>query len=327
MAVLVTGGDGCSGSHMSYALIDRREKVVVLNDLAAGVRASVSERAAFVQDSVNNTTQLRQIIRDHAIDSVIHFAGSVVVPESVADPLNCFANNTCASRSLTEACVIEGVRQFLFSSTVAVYGPQGASPVTEGAPTAPINPDGRSKLMTEWVLEQVSRAHDRFRHVIMRYFNVAGADSRGRTGQSTRNATHLNKRSCQVAVGRLPYLKIFGTDLAKPDGTGVRDYVHVMDLVEVHLLALDSLRDGASSATYNCGYGGSFSVREIVAVTVKIIKHSFATIEAPRRDGDAPAVIADSSPLKSVLNWQPKFDNLDTIIRSALEWEGRLANI
>jgi UDP-glucose 4-epimerase len=323
MTVLVTGGAGYIGSHMTYALIDRGEHVVVLDNLSTGIRSLVSEHAAFVQSDVGDQATVRRIITDHHVDSVIHFAGSVVVPESVSEPLLYYANNTVASRSLIEACVKESVKYFVFSSTAAVYGSPQTTSVSEESPTVPMNPYGRSKLMTEWMLEDASRAHDEFNYITLRYFNVAGADPLGRTGQSTPKATHLIKRTCQVALGRLPYLEIFGTDFSTPDGTGVRDYIHVTDLVEAHLLALDALRSGAGSAKYNCGYGHGFSVREVVAEMEKITGHRLPVKEAPRRPGDPAVLIADPTRLKSALNWRPKYEDLQAIIRSALDWERR----
>lgn len=308
---------------MTYALIDRGERVVVLDNLSTGVRALVSEHAVFVQGDVSDQAMVQQIIRDHNIDSVIHFASSVVVPESVSEPLRYYANNTVASRSLIEACVKESVKYFLFSSTAAVYGLPDTASVTEDSPTAPINPYGRSKLMTEWILEDTSHAYEKFRYIALRYFNVAGADPLGRTGQSTPNATHLIKRACQVELGHLPYLEIFGTDFPTPDGTGVRDYIHVADLVEAHLLALDALKNGADSDKYNCGYGRGFSVREVIAEIENITGHRLPTKEAPRRCGDPAALVADSTRLKLGLNWQPKYENLRKIIHSSLDWEWR----
>jgi len=323
MSVLVTGGAGYIGSHMTYALIDRGESVVVLDDLSTGVRSLVSGQAAFVQGDVGDQPTVRRIIADHGVDSVIHFAGSIVVPESVSEPLLYYANNTVASRSLIEACVLEGVKHFVFSSTAAVYGSPQTASVREDAPTVPINPYGRSKLATEWILEDSARAHDEFNCVVLRYFNVAGADALGRTGQSSPKATHLIKRASQVALGRLPALEIFGTDFPTPDGTGIRDYIHVTDLVEAHLLALDALRSGAHSATYNCGYGHGFSVREIIADMEKVIGRPLPVKEAPRRAGDPAVLIADSAKLKTALHWRPKNDDIQTIVRSALDWERR----
>src|SRR5271165_244419 len=243
MAILVTGGAGYIGSHMVLAAIDRGEEVVVVDNLSTGVRGHVSTDAHFVEGGAGDRALIGKLIAEHKIDAIIHFAGSIVVPESVADPLSYYENNTVVARNLIEAAVKGGVRHFIFSSTAAVYGEDIDGPAIESSPANPINPYGRSKLMTEWMLEDCARAHD-FRYVALRYFNVAGADPKGRTGQSSPIATHLIKRGCQAALGRVPELDIFGTDYPTPDGTGVRDYIHVRDLVAAHALALDYLRTG-----------------------------------------------------------------------------------
>ncbi len=322
-SVLVTGGAGYIGSHMTYALLDRDERVIILDNLSTGVAELVSPDAVFVLGDVGDVRLVRSIIQRFDIDAVIHFAGSIVVPESVVDPLKYYANNTAASRALIEACVTEGVRQFVFSSTAAVYGMPDVPIISEEAPQLPINPYGRSKLMTEWMLADTARAHE-FRYVALRYFNVSGADPRGRTGQSTPNATHLIKRATQAALGRAPCLDIFGTDYPTPDGTGVRDYIHVTDLIEAHIKALDALRDGRSSGVFNCGYGRGLSVREIVAAVERASGRRVASREVPRRPGDPAAVVADSSKLKRELGWVPHHNDLDLIVRSALDWEQRL---
>ncbi len=321
-AILVTGGAGYIGSHMTYALLDRRERVVVLDNLSTGVRNLVSHDAEFIEGDIADQKLVREIMRSRDIGAVIHFAGSIVVPESVSYPLKYYANNTVASRALIEACVLEKVRNFVFSSTAAVYGMPDVSLVSEGTPKEPINPYGRSKLMTEWMLQDTAHAHD-FRYVALRYFNVAGADPQGRTGQSTPRATHLIKRAAQVALGRAPHLDIFGTDYPTPDGTGVRDYIHVADLIGAHLLALDALRDNLKADVFNCGYGRGMSVREIVAAMERAAGSKLAVREAPRRAGDPPALVADSAKLKQALNWAPRYDDINTIVRSALEWERR----
>lgn len=323
MSVLVTGGAGYIGSHMVHALLDRGEHAVVLDNLCTGVRGLVAEDATFVEDDIADTRIVRDLIQDLQIDAVVHFAGSVVVPESVEKPLFYYANNTAASRNLIEACVDEGVQNFVFSSTAAVYGEPETMPVREDAPTNPINPYGRSKLMTEWMLRDTAEAHD-FRYAALRYFNVAGADGKGRTGQSTPRATHLVKRACQAALGRVPHLSIFGSDFPTADGTGVRDYIHVMDLIEAHLLALDHLRDHGQSIVCNAGYGHGFSVREVVRAVERISGQPLPVREEPRRAGDPPAIVANSERLKTTLNWQPAYDDLDVIVRSAYAWESRL---
>jgi UDP-glucose 4-epimerase len=322
MSVLVTGGAGYIGSHMSYALLDRGENVVVLDNLSTGNRSLVGEKAVLVEGEAGDQELVRKLIADHAIDAAIHFAGSIVVPDSVADPLAYYSNNTVASRALIEACVEGGVKNFIFSSTATVYDADTTQPLAEDAPKNPISPYARSKLMTEWMLEDASRALD-FRHAVLRYFNVAGADPQGRTGQSSPRATHLIKRAAQAALGRVPHLDIFGTDYPTRDGTGVRDYIHVSDLVDAHLLALDALRGGAGSSTFNCGYGHGASVREVIGMVEQVIGRKLPVREGPRRAGDPPELIADPARIKATLGWQPRHDDLAGIVRSALDWERR----
>ena len=307
---------------MTYGLIDRGDRVVVLDDLSTGVRSLVAPQAEFVQGNVADQALVRELLRKHKIGAVIHFAGSIVVPDSVTEPLKYYANNTVASRALIEACVEEGVRHFVFSSTAAVYGIPATPMVTEETAKEPINPYGRSKLMTEWMLQDSARAYD-FRYIALRYFNVAGADPKGRTGQSTPRATHLIKRACQVALGREPHLDIFGTDYPTPDGTGVRDYIHVSDLIAAHLLALDALRANAAADVFNCGYGRGLSVRQIIEAVERVAGHSLPVREGPRRAGDPPTLVADSTKLQRALKWTPRYADVDTIVRSALAWEKR----
>lgn len=320
--VLVTGGAGYIGSHMTYALQDRGDRVVVLDDLSTGVRSLVSHDAEFVEGNIENIGLVRDLLRTHDVDAVFHFAGSIVVPESVTNPLKYYANNTAATRNLLEACVGENVGKFVFSSTAAVYGMPSVAVVDEEAAKDPINPYGRSKLMTEWMLSDTAKAHN-FRYVALRYFNVAGADPKGRTGQSTPRATHLIKRACQVALGRVPYLDIFGTDFGTHDGTGVRDYIHISDLVAAHLLALDALRDGSKPDVFNCGYGRGISVREIVTAVEQVAGVKIETKTSPRRAGDPAMLVADSTKLKKTLGWEPRHADIDGIVRSAYEWERR----
>jgi UDP-glucose 4-epimerase len=320
MSVLVTGGAGYIGSHMVYALVDRGETPVVLDNFSTGTRGLVSEKAVLVEGEVADQALVRHLIEEHAIDAVIHFAGSIVVPDSVAEPLAYYANNTVASRALMEACVEGGVKAFIFSSTATVYAEDARQPLGETEPTLPISPYAKSKLMTEWMLADASRAYD-FRHMVLRYFNVAGADAQGRTGQSSPRATHLIKRAAQVVLGRVPHLDIFGTDYPTPDGTGVRDYIHVSDLVAAHLLALDALRAGHASATFNCGYGCGASVREVIATVEQVTGRKLPVVESPRRAGDPPTLIADPARIKQALGWVPAHDDLDGIVRSALDWE------
>ena len=322
MTVLVTGGAGYIGSHMTYGLLDRGERVVVLDNLSTGVKSLVSSDAALVIGEVADQALVGRLIREHGIDAVIHFAGSIVVPESVEHPLRYYNNNTVASRALMEACVEGGVKHFVFSSTAAVYGTPEVSMVTEETPKDPINPYGRSKLMTEWMLADAAKAYD-FRYVALRYFNVAGADPKGRTGQSTPRATHLIKRASQAALGRVPHLDIFGTDFPTPDGTGVRDYIHVSDLIAAHLLALDALRAGSKPEVFNCGYGRGLSVREIISAVERAAKVKLPVKEAPRRAGDPPMLVADSSKLQKTLGWTPKHADIDEIVGSAFAWERR----
>jgi UDP-glucose 4-epimerase len=322
MTTLVTGGAGYIGSHTVYALLDRGDKVVVLDNLSTGVKAQVGEGAVFLQGDIAETPLLQKIIADHGVESVIHFAGSIVVPDSVADPLDYYENNVVKSHSLIAACVTAGVKQMIFSSTATVYAEDAAQPLAEIARKAPISPYARSKLMTEWMLEDVSRATP-LRHMVLRYFNVAGADPLGRTGQSTPKATHLIKRGAQVALGRVPHLDVFGTDYPTPDGTGVRDYIHVTDLAAAHLLALDTLKGGATSTTYNVGYGRGASVRQVVEGIERVIGRPLPVKESPRRAGDPPTLISDPSRIKAELGWQPVHDDLDGIIRSAIAWERR----
>jgi UDP-glucose 4-epimerase len=265
-----------------------------------------------------------QTLQDHQVDAVIHFAGSVVVPESVENPTLYYANNTAASLSLLRECLTLGVEHFVFSSTAAVYGSPDVTIVTEDSPKNPINPYGHSKLMVEQILADVSVAHP-FRYHALRYFNVAGADPDGRRGQSTPRATHLIKRASEVALGKHSHLDIFGTDFPTPDGTGVRDYIHVSDLVNAHLLALAALRDGASSAVYNCVYGRGLSVRDIICAVEKHSGKPLSTRDMPRRPGDPAMLIADSTRLKKQLGWLPTYANIDSIVSSALSWEAKIA--
>jgi len=326
MSVLITGGAGYIGSHMVLAALERGFDVVVLDNLSTGVRASVADEAHFHQGQVGDQTFVRRLLNYYSITAVIHFAGSIVAPDSVKDPLAYYANNTVASRALIEACVAEGVKNFVFSSTALIYGPPLLGAMPETTPKQPENPYGRSKLMTEWMLEDVARAHD-FRFAALRYFNVAGADPAGRTGQSTPRATHLIKRACQVALGRVPYLDIFGTDYPTPDGTGVRDYIHVSDLVDAHLLALDHLSNGGSSVALNCGYGRGVSVREVIKAVSSVVGREVPAVESPRRPGDPPALIADATRLATDFGWRPKHDDLHQIISTAYHWERRLNSV
>lgn len=320
MSVLVTGGAGYIGSHMAYALVERGEDVVVLDDLSAGFPSLVPFSARLIKGDAGDGSLVRHIIKEAQVDAVVHFAGSIVVPESVERPLAYYRNNTAVSRELIFACVEAGVRHFVFSSTAAVYGIPEQVPVAESAATSPINPYGRSKLMVEWILEDVSRAHD-FHYVALRYFNVAGADPRGRTGQSNPASSHLIKRACQTALGIFPKLEIFGGDFPTPDGTGVRDYIHVNDLVAAHLLALDHLRNGGPPLVCNAGYGRGFSVLEILKAVERVTNRRLPVVLSSRRSGDPPCLISDPSRLRSALGWEPGHDDIEDIVRSAYSWE------
>jgi UDP-glucose 4-epimerase len=278
-----------------------------------------------VVGDVGDQDLVRTLVKKHAISAIIHFAGSIVVPESVADPLGYYHNNTCKSRLLIETAVATGVKHFIFSSTAAVYGNPKEIPVSEEAELKPVSPYGTSKLMTELMLADTARAHD-FRYVALRYFNVAGADPKGRTGQSTPRATHLIKVACETALGKRPRMEVFGTDYATPDGTCVRDYIHVTDLVRAHLSALAYLRKGGASDVVNCGYSRGYSVLEVIAAVKKASGCDFAVSRTARRPGDAAAIVAASSKIRNLLGWRPEHDDLDGIVRDALAWEGHLAH-
>lgn len=326
MAVLVTGGAGYIGSHMTWALLDAHEQVVVLDRLSTGFRWAVPREARFYCGDVGDGKMLARIFVENEIDAIVHFAGSAVVPESVAQPLAYYENNTANTRTLIEAAVKAGVRHFVFSSTAAVYGSQdGDEPVCETATLRPESPYGYSKLMAEVMLRHTAAAHD-FRYVALRYFNVAGADPLGRTGQSTLGATHLIKVVCETALGKRPKVDIYGTDYPTPDGTGIRDYIHVTDLVQAHMRALAYLRHGGSPLIANCGYGEGFSVLEVVE-TVKRLSGRDIEIEiGPRRPGDVARIIADPTLARRRLDWVPTHASLDEIVRSALAWERHLSS-
>lgn len=323
MSVLITGGAGYIGSHMAHHLLAAGEDIVVLDNLSTGVKKNLPADVAFMEGDIADQGLVSKVLRDHKVDSVIHFAGSVVVPESVEKPLLYYANNTAGARNLIEAAIRQGVANFIFSSTAAVYGTPKVLPVSEDSPTVPDSPYGRSKLMTEWILQDAAAAHP-LKFGILRYFNVAGADPAGRTGQSTPRATHLIKRACQVATGQVPHLTIFGTDYDTTDGTGVRDYIHVSDLVDIHQCVLNHLRKGGGSLLINCGYGQGFSVRQVAATVERIAGQKLKIEEAPRRPGDMASVVADSAKLSKILGWKPNHADLDTIVTTALNWERRL---
>ena len=323
MSILVTGGAGYIGSHMVWNIVDAGESVTVLDNLSTGFDWAVADTARLVQGDVADEALLDWLLGNGEIDAVIHFAGSVIVPESVSDPLKYYRNNTANSRTLIEACVRNKVRNFIFSSTAAVYGDPVTVPVAEDAALCPLSPYGSSKLMTEVMLADTAKAHD-FRYTALRYFNVAGADPQGRTGQSTANATHLIKVACEAALGKRDHLSIFGTDYDTPDGTGVRDYIHVSDLVEAHALALKALRTTGESRVMNCGYGEGFSVRQVIDAVRRASKADFAVTEEPRRAGDSPKVVARAEKIRATLDWRPRYADLDTIVGHALAWEDSL---
>jgi UDP-glucose 4-epimerase len=323
MTVLVTGAGGYIGSHMLHELLDSGESVVALDNLSTGFRWAVPDGVPFHHGDVGDAPSIAKIISDHAIDAIIHFAASVVVPESMRDPLSYYRNNTGNSRALIEAAIEAGVRHFIFSSTAAVYGNPKSVPITEDAPTNPISPYGSSKLMAEMILRDAGRAYG-LAHVILRYFNVAGADPQLRAGQSTQGATHLIKVAAETAVGRRSRIEVFGTDYATPDGSAIRDYIHVTDLVRAHSDALRYLRDGGASVTLNCGYGRGFSVLEVIETVKKVSGATFAVGHAARRPGDPERIVAATDRAREILRWRPQFDDLGTIVAHALAWERRL---
>jgi len=320
MSVLVTGGAGYIGSHAVLRLLERGERVFVLDNLSTGRRSLVAPEAAFVEGDIGDASLVGRLLKAENIDAVLHFAGSVVVPDSVADPLSYYDNNTSKTRNLIEACADSGIRAFIFSSTAAVYGSPDDALVAETMRPAPINPYGRSKLMIEWILEDVGRANG-LPYIALRYFNVAGADPLGRTGQATPRATHLIKVACEVATGKRAKLDIFGTDYPTRDGTCIRDYIHVSDLIDAHIVALEALRAGQPSGTFNCGYGRGYSVLEVIEAVQRMAGVTIATARVGRRAGDPAALVARSDAIKEQLGWQPRHDDLDFIVRTALDWE------
>ncbi len=324
MTVLVTGGAGYIGSHMVHALVDAGERVVVLDNLTTGFDWAVAPGASLVIGETGDQSCVAALIAEHLIDVVIHFAASTVVPDSLRDPLGYYRNNTVNSRALIETAVKQGVRHFIFSSTAAVYGDPKRVPVREDDATAPMSPYGSSKLMTEIMLRDAGSAYG-LRHVILRYFNVAGADPLGRTGQSTRRATHLIKVAVEAALGLRPKLEVFGADYPTPDGTCIRDYIHVCDLVRAHSDALAYLRGGGESTTLNCGYGRGFSVREVIDTVKQVSGVDFKVEFTGRRAGDPANIVAASDLVRSTLKWQPRFHDLQTIVTHALAWELKLS--
>ncbi|KFL29148.1 UDP-glucose 4-epimerase [Devosia riboflavina] len=323
MTVLVTGGAGYIGSHMVLNLADSGENVVVLDNLVTGFDWAIDGRATFVQGNAGDIDFVVGLIEKYGITEIIHFAGSIVVPESVTNPLKYYANNTATSRNLIEAAVKGGVKHFIFSSTAAVYGMTGLAPVVEDTPLNPMSPYGRSKLMTEWMLADVAAAHP-ITFGVLRYFNVAGADPQKRSGQSTPLATHLIKVACQTALGQRQKMDIFGTDYETPDGTCVRDYIHVTDLIAAHALLLNHLRKGGESTTLNCAYGQGYSVREVVETVRKVSGINFRADEGPRRAGDPASITATGQKVRALLGWKPQHDDLNEIVETAYAWERHL---
>jgi len=323
MTVLVTGGAGYIGSHMVHALADAGENVVVIDNLSTGNSSYLPEGVPLFIGDAADENLVEGVVAQHGVDSVIHFAGSVVVPESVRDPLAYYRNNTMTTRSLLGALVKCGVSRFIFSSTAAVYGDPDQVPVREEAPTRPTSPYGTSKLMTEIMLHDVATAHG-MRYAVLRYFNVAGADPRGRTGLSTIGGTHLLKIAVEAATGQRAKIDVYGTDYPTPDGSCIRDFIHVSDLVEAHRSALSYLRADQPSITLNCGYGRGYSVLETLEAVRRISRRNFAVQYAPRRPGDIMTMIADPTRMRATLQWTPKFDDLETIAAHALAWEQKL---
>jgi len=319
--ILVTGGAGYIGSHVVKLLGERNEKIIVLDDLSTGNEEAVLY-GELVKGKTGDTELVGKLIQQHSIDTVIHFAAHTIVPESVEDPLKYYANNTCSTRNLLQACQDNNIENFIFSSTAATYGiPENSDAnCAEDFPTAPINPYGMSKLMSEAMLTDLSRAGS-LNHVILRYFNVAGSDPDGRIGQSTKEATLLIKVAAEVAIGKREQLYVFGTDYPTADGTGVRDYIHVTDLASAHLSALDYLREGGESTLMNCGYGHGFSVREVIDSVNRVHGSPINVIEKPRRAGDPPALVAAVDKIHNTLDWKPEFDDLDKIVETSLNWE------
>jgi len=320
MAILVTGGAGYIGSHVVYELVDASRDVIVLDNLSAGFAGAVPSSVRLVIGDVADKVVLCKAHAEHGIDAIIHMAGSVVVPESITDPLGYYLNNTARSRAIIAFAVEAGIRRFIFSSTAAVYGTPATIPIGEDAPLRPLSPYGTSKMMTELMLADTAKAHD-LRYVALRYFNVAGADPAGRTGQSTRGATHLVKVACEAATGRRDGIDVFGIDYPTSDGTCIRDFIHVKDLAVAHLAALSHLESGGPSQTLNCGYSRGFSVLEVIAAVERVSGRALTLRPAPRRPGDVAEIVADCRRLRCALNWTPRHDDIDGIARDAWRWE------
>lgn len=323
MTVLVTGGAGYIGSHMTLELLSQDESVVVLDNLSTGVRDAVPDEVSFIYGDVGDEALVSTVLKEHAIDAIIHFAGSIIVPESIENPLKYYQNNTANSRNLIAAAIEQNIRHFIFSSTAAVYGMPDINPVKETTSTQPISPYGTSKLMTELMLADTAKVND-FAYIALRYFNVAGADPNGRSGQSTPNATHLIKLASKTALGQRDSLDVFGTDYETKDGTCIRDYIHVSDLASAHWHALQYLREGGQSDIFNCGYGKGSSVLEVIDAVERSAGVEIKRNLTGRRAGDPEALIANTDRIHKKMNWQPQFDNLDVIVDHALAWERKL---
>jgi UDP-glucose 4-epimerase len=323
MTILVTGGAGYIGSHMVLELIGAGEKVVVLDNLSTGFRWAVPVDVPLITGDFGDEALVTETLARYDIKSIVHFAAKIVVPESVTDPLGYYLNNTAKARTLIACAIKGGVRNFIFSSTAAVYGDPLTNPVTEDEPLKPVSPYGRSKLMVEWMLQDAAKAHD-LHYAVLRYFNVAGADPEGRIGQSTANATHLIKVAVQAALGHRPGMEVFGTDYPTPDGSCVRDYIQVSDLASAHMDALRYLRAGGESIVCNCGYARGYSVLEVIDVVKKVSGVDFPVKLSGRRDGDPAAIVAANERIRSAFGWTPRYDDLEQIVRQALEWERRL---
>jgi UDP-glucose 4-epimerase len=324
MTILVTGGAGYIGSHMVHEFVDAGEPAVVLDNLSNGFRFLIPASVPFVSGSTGDQTLVNDVIARHGVTAIIHFAASAVVPESVAEPLSYYGNNTVNTWALLDTAIKSGVRQFIFSSTAAVYGAPEENPIRENSPTIPVSPYGTSKLMSEMMLHDTAKAYG-LRFVILRYFNVAGADPKMRTGQATPTATHLIKVACEAAIGKRPKLEVFGTDYPTADGTCIRDYIHVGDLVQAHSSALAYLRSGGANATFNCGYGRGASVFEVVDAVRRASGRDFPVEVSRRRPGDPPSLVANVDRIRATLPWRPQFQNLNTIVAHALAWEKQLA--
>ena len=325
LPVLVTGGAGYIGSHAVLALLDAGWPVVVIDNLVTGFRWAVPEGAVFAEGDIADEALVARLIGEHRIGAIMHFAGSVVVPESVEDPLKYYGNNTVKSRSLIESAVKGGVGHFIFSSTAATYGIPDRVPISEDQHTQPINPYGWSKLMTERMLQDVAAAHP-LNFCALRYFNVAGADPEGRSGQSTAGATHLIKVAVEAAIGKRSHVSVYGTDYDTPDGTGIRDYIHVSDLAAAHVDALEKLiADPEASHILNCGYGRGFSVLEVLDAVDRVTNMRIERRIEGRRPGDPDALVADNARILATLPWRPRLDDLDVIVAHALAWERKLA--